>query len=446
MIKHRYHILMVTLMVTSLMLWQVAGLTKVDQRDDVFDLHYTGTDLTIDTSSSPSVYAFEDLNQRLQLFPNDYEARLLKGLLYIQRGKLDTAYQEMHELVKRAPKFHLAQLVHADLLMSRASTVSDIGSAPLLARLPKKKQQRLSELRAEATVRLNAYLSQLEGSLLPSELLLLGPSIKNAVVVDKTRQRLYIYQNQGVGKPLKLMRDFYVTTGQTSGNKALRGDLKTPEGVYFITRYIPDAKLPDKYGNGAFPINYPNAFDKHLGRTGDGIWLHGTGTEHYSRPPKNSEGCVVLTNMELDILDKYMEPGTTPVVLTETISWISEREWSARRLELMTVLDRWLADWESNDVERYLSNYHADFWSGKLNLRSWSNRKRRVNRGKTYQNIDLKDVSLFSYPSTASQGKSIVVASFQQLYRSNNYSGDVRKQLYIVREKGSWKILYEGRQ
>src|SRR3546814_8483534 len=49
-------------------------------------------------------------------------------------------------------------------------------------------------------------------------------------------------------------------------------------------------KLPDFYGDGAYPLNYPNEWDKHEGRKGYGIWLHGTPSTTYSRPPRASDG------------------------------------------------------------------------------------------------------------------------------------------------------------
>ena len=32
-------------------------------------------------------------------------------------------------------------------------------------------------------------------------------------------------------------------------------------------------------GDGAFPLNYPNEWDRRLNKTGSGIWLHGTPLE-----------------------------------------------------------------------------------------------------------------------------------------------------------------------
>jgi murein L,D-transpeptidase YafK len=64
---------------------------------------------------------------------------------------------------------------------------------------------------------------------------------------------------------------------------------------------MPQDKLTDFYGSGAFPINYPNEWDRIRGRNGYGIWLHGTPRDTYSRPPRASDGCIVLSNEDLDL-------------------------------------------------------------------------------------------------------------------------------------------------
>jgi murein L,D-transpeptidase YafK len=386
------------------------------------------------------------LETRLSKHPKDYEASLLKGLLYFKSGKLADALDELNRLTHRAPKFQLAYLIRGDLLLAQTQTVTDIGRSPLIASL-KGEDKRLQQLRDEARVRVQAYLSSLQQRMLPQALLDMGDSIKTALVVDKRTHRLFVYGKDEKGDgSLHLIRDFYVSTGKLMGNKTLRGDLRTPEGVYFVTRHIPEDKLPDEYGDGAYPTNYPNEYDRHLGKTGGGIWLHGTAADYYSRPPLDSEGCVVLTNVDLDAVGRYVRPGRTPVVIADGVKWLRPDQWKAERRALLATLEQWRKDWESGDVDRYLDHYADDFWSGDLDLARWDARKRRIARTKTYQKIRLDDISLFAYPPSATDGREIVVADFRQDYRSNNFSSDMAKRLYLAREDGQWKILYEGGQ
>ncbi|HEB66867.1 MAG TPA: hypothetical protein ENI93_02865 [Gammaproteobacteria bacterium] len=256
--------------------------------------------------------------------------------------------------------------------------------------------------------------------------------------------RLYVYTRDAEGR-LHMRQDFYVSTGKLDGNKHRRGDLRTPEGVYFITSHIPPEKLPDKYGIGAFPVNYPNELDRRLGKTGDGIWLHGTESRYYSRPPKDSEGCVVLTNRDLDVLQSELEPGTTPVVISPGVKWLEPEDWQARRRELLAAIEAWRRDWEQRDLSRYLSHYADDFWARGYDLPRWQKRKRAVFAGKTFQKITLEDLTLLAYPRQNDTDPEIVVARFTQDYRSNNYESRMRKRLYLKRVDGEWKIWYEGR-
>ncbi len=385
----------------------------------------------------------DQLDRRLAQNSNDYEASLFKAMLYFNSGALQKAMTEIDQLTQRAPDFHLAQLVRGDMLTSRFGKVSDIGDSPLLQNFGDKGHEKLQLLRAEAEARLKAMVEIELGNRVPMQLLGMGASVHTAILVEKKYNRLYVFTRTTENEPPRLIRDYYVSTGKKRGNKITAGDLRTPEGVYFVTAWIPDEKLPDKYGVGAFPVNYPNELDQKQGKTGSGIWLHGTDHGFYSRPPLDSEGCVVLPNIDLSGLKKIIIPGETPVVITEQVTWLERTDWQRQRDEILTALDQWRQDWESMDTDKYLSHYTTDFWSRGHTLGSWSARKKFLAQGKTYQRVRLSDVSLFAYPVKAQQAP-LVVARFRQQYESNNYHGDVHKRVYLRKDGEHWRILYEG--
>jgi len=387
----------------------------------------------------------ERLNQRLSENDNDFEASLLKGLLLFQAGALDDAITEIRGLTHRAPKFQLAHLVLGDLLTARFEHLESIGTMAVRADSTTDKQLRLKQLQSEARARILGYLSLADEHQVPKVLMSLSENTAYALVVDKSKNRLYVYRNAGPGLPPELMIDFYIVLGKVPGNKVYEGDLKTPNGVYFVTSYLPDEKLPPLYGSGAFPVNYPNELDRKLKKTGSGIWLHGTDKSLYSRPPLDSEGCVVLTNEEFRRISEYVEVGRTPVIISETVDWITSREWLDLNIEIQAALETWRQNWEQTNVDAYLQMYSQDFWTKGYDSKSWSAYKRLVFNGKSFQKIDLSDISLLSYPSVERDAP-MVVANFKQHYRSNNFNGNMRKRLYMVRENESWKILYEGRQ
>jgi len=341
---------------------------------------------------------------------------------------LDDAITEIRGLTHRAPKFQLAHLVLGDLLTARFEHLESIGTMAVRADSTTDKQLRLKQLQSEARARILGYLSLADEHQVPKVLMSLSENTAYALVVDKSKNRLYVYRNAGPGLPPELMIDFYIVLGKVPGNKVYEGDLKTPNGVYFVTSYLPDEKLPPLYGSGAFPVNYPNELDRKLKKTGSGIWLHGTDKSLYSRPPLDSEGCVVLTNEEFRRISEYVEVGRTPVIISETVDWITSREWLDLNIEIQAALETWRQNWEQTNVDAYLQMYSQDFWTKGYDSKSWSAYKRLVFNGKSFQKIDLSDISLLSYPSVERDAP-MVVANFKQHYRSNNFNGNMRKRL-----------------
>ncbi len=395
--------------------------------------------------------ALHELKQRMEARvskdKDDYEAYLLKGMASYQLGDTQLAFNEISQLSERAPQFHLAHLLRADILATRTNVMSDIGMLGLSADQEAINKQ-VNALRNEARMRIQANLNPISEDKVPLQLLNLSPTIDTALLVDKMNHRLYVFKRENSNSPARLVKDFYISTGQNTGNKVTEGDLKTPEGVYFITSWIPDGELPEKYGVGAFPTDYPNVLDRKLGKTGDGIWLHGTDRIYYSRPPLDSEGCVVLANPDLKKIQQLITPGKTPIVIADKIKWVSVTEWHKMRAEVLKSIERWRLDWESLNVQKYLSHYGEEFWSGRHNQRSWAQHKKRISKQKTFQKVTLSDLSLYYYPQlNEAEGHSgnMVLARFTQKYRSNNYNGEISKRIYLAKKSGTWKILYEGR-
>jgi len=394
----------------------------------------------------PQSQVFLDrLNSRLQNNPDDFEASLLKGILLFQTGRLVDAISELQKLTKRAPKFQLAHLVLGDLLLARFDQVDSIGTSDLLGKVNSAQEQHIKQLQSEAKARLQGYLSLIDSVDVPRALLTLSHATEYALVVDKNKNRLYVYRNSGPGLPPELVDDFYVVLGKKTGDKSRAGDLKTPEGVYFLTSYLSDEKLPPLYGSGAFPVNYPNEYDHRLQKTGNGIWLHGTDKSLYSRPPLDSEGCVVLTNEEFTRISQYVTVGRTPIVISESVDWISSREWLDQNIEVQAALETWRQNWEQANLTAYLEMYSQNFWSKKYDRESWGAYKKQVFSGKRFQKIDLTDISVLAYPDV-DNNQPMIVANFIQNYQSNNFNGNLHKRLYMVKEQGAWKVLYEGRQ
>ncbi len=358
------------------------------------------------------------------------EALLVESLLSVSSNKLDTALNEVDSLLKINPNFKLAQLVRGDLLLARAHPLSTFGNAPNAA-------ERMEDFRDEARVRLQRVQQQQPVTLAPKFLWQLNEQQRHAIVVDTSKSTLYLYENVN-GEP-HYVTDFYISTGKKGSEKASEGDKKTPLGVYFVNASLPRNKLSDFFGSGAYPLSYPNEWDRKQGRDGHGIWLHGTPSNTYSRPPRSSNGCVVLSNEDLENLGKVLQIGITPVVITSQMGWSDEQD-KTNRAALLNEIEQWRTDWASLDTDTYLKHYAHDFSSNGTKLSSWIQQKKQVNAGKSWIKVNLSNISVFAYPSQPD----LAVVNFEQDYASSNLSNRMKKRQYWMKRDNRWQIVYEG--
>lgn len=351
----------------------------------------------------------------------------------IEANQPDVDLKRVDALIAQHPNFRLAYLVRGDLLVAKARPLQTFGD--VVKTVP---QDKVEGLREEALARLQALRQRPDDKHLPRYVLQVPPQEKHVLVVDSRRSRLYVFANEG-GRP-HLVADYYVTLGKNGVDKTREGDQKTPIGVYHVTANLPKSKLTDFYGAGAFPINYPNEWDKRLGRNGHGIWLHGVPSDLYSRPPRSSDGCIVLANPDLLAVGRYVQVGLTPVIIANEIEWVEAAALESERASLAAALEQWREDWQSRDTARYLSHYSSRFSSGTENYAAWAAHKRQVNGAKKWIKVGLSGVGMFRYPSE----HDFVVVTFTQDYRSTGLSNVMKKRQYWVKEDGRWKILYEG--
>jgi len=361
------------------------------------------------------------------------EPQLSRIFAEIENNRLDIALEQTEALLTQYPKFRLAHLIKGDLLLARSMPLSTFGNAKNAP------QDKLADLREEAIARLKAYRSrQTTADYVPRYLLQMQPDQEHAIVVDTQKSRLYLYRNDK-GRP-RFVADYYISQGKLGADKTREGDKRTPIGVYHVTSSLPPQKLADLYGSGAFPINYPNEWDRRQGRNGHGIWLHGTPSDTFSRPPKASDGCVVLSNVDLNALAKNLQIGLTPVIISNSIEWLSFDDWQKERSTLNKKIDEWRSDWESRDVGRYLKHYSSKFKTADQTLEQFAKQKQQVNAGKEWIKVKLSNVSMFRNPGK----EELVIVTFEQDYQSNNLSNQMKKRQYWVNEDGAWKIIFEG--
>jgi murein L,D-transpeptidase YafK len=362
------------------------------------------------------------------------ESMLVKSLQEISESRMDSALNGIEQLLKTNPNFRLAHLIKGDLLLARARPIHTIGETGLAI------QQPIDDLREEARARLQRHLAPIPLDMTPKYLLQMPPEQKYAIVADTGRSRLYLYKNVD-GSP-RYLADYYISTGKNGSQKLKEGDKKTPIGVYFVTDNLPRQRLSDFYGGMAFPINYPNEWDKRHGRSGYGIWLHGTPPDTYSRPPRASDGCVVLANDDLSALASTLQVGITSVIISDQMEWVKPHDAAALRRKLAQHLERWRRSWESGNMDDYVAIYGSDFSSGEQKLEEWMQDKRQAGAEKNPAKVGISNVGIFLYPGR----DDLAVINFDEEYSSNDLSNKIKKRQYWMKEdkSGSWKIIYES--
>jgi lipoprotein-anchoring transpeptidase ErfK/SrfK len=273
-------------------------------------------------------------------FKGSPESRLINIYRAIGAQQSDIAIDAAAALTHDVPGFRLAQLVYADLLSARmgnstrfgASGSAPSGASPVV-------DEALVELRDEAMQRLHALQERPPANQVPAEFIVLPKAVHHAIAVDTSRSRLYLFENGPQG--VRLVSDHYVSVGKQGVDKSVEGDQRTPLGVYFVSDRVGQGSLGEAFGAGAMQLNYPNLFDKLHGRTGSGIYVHGVPLNTYSRPPKDSDGCVTLANDELVMLMNTVPVHDTPVIITRQIHWVSDSATQLHRAEILDAVNHW---------------------------------------------------------------------------------------------------------
>ncbi len=171
------------------------------------------------------------------------------------------------------------------------------------------------------------------------------------IVVDKQSQRMYVFhKNESFSKVFEAP----CSTGKKPGAKQISGDAKTPNGIFFATKILRNPGPRETYGSFAFPLDYPTLSDKIANRGGHNIWIHGTTKQLL---PSQSNGCVVLSDSDLKSLSDLIFFNKTPVVIAESINWVSPNKVSPAKDELESILLSWNKALTEGDINKIDSLY-----------------------------------------------------------------------------------------
>ena len=145
---------------------------------------------------------------------------------------------------------------------------------------------------------------------------------RRVIMVDKIARRCFVYRNG------KIQNSFKAELGKNwLGTKQYQGDKATPEGQYQVTKKI---KGSQTQFYKALMIDYPNEADKERFKTnkangqlprnariGGLIEIHGEG----GKGTDWTNGCVALTNGDMDRLFSASSVGTPVFIVGSLVSW-----------------------------------------------------------------------------------------------------------------------------
>lgn len=322
------------------------------------------------------------------------EKQLLSGLKSIQALSVDRALEEFNDLTERYPNYKLAQLLKADLLALKS------GQRTLLDHIHTKNPRTVGRLQNEALVRWQFSQSEFPNNRAFERYVLKMGEQPNFVLADLSENRLYLYERDEQ-KKMQQVANYYISMGRAGAGKKREGDRGTPLGVYHIVELLPDSDVSELYGIGALPINYPNDWDLKKGRTGSGIWLHGTPRDTYIRDPNASRGCVVLNNKAMEkLLAMYRLPFETPFLIVDSLGELADATDSTNQ--------------SSNDLVL-------------LEVKNWLNSH--------YVSVDWKRVSVYRYP----EEKDLLYVTFP-----TDTDNKWVHQYWQRGDNGDWKMVIES--
>lgn len=260
-------------------------------------------------------------------------------------------------------------------------------------------------------------------------------SYDSILVCNKAESTLKLYKYDA-DKKFVLSEEYAAFTGQVSGDKRKEGDLKTPLGIYSITKKI--SHLDSFYGPLALVTSYPNTFDKYQGKDGSGIWIHGLPTKEQKRDDY-TKGCIAINNTNIIGLDKDIEIDTTMLIINP-----SQNIQKAPKKVLSTILAglyAWRYSWLYNHTEKYLSFYSSEFVrEDGMGYSKFAKYKTRIfSKGETKQ-IIFNNINVIPYPNTSD----IFQITFKEYYSSRSFTFEGDKTLIIKLYKNNhFQILTE---
>lgn len=269
----------------------------------------------------------------------------------------------------------------------------------------------------------------------PAYLLQIPASVGTLLVAETDTSTLHRFDSRS-----KNSLQSYMSIGQNGVGKQRPWDRRTPLGIYFVTERLDTQGLHERYGLAAFPLDYPNIWDRKNRRSGDGIWIHGVTPNGGRRPPLDTDGCIALPNDELLAIEDQLVPLVTPVIITRKIRWASPEQVAATRAELGSALETWANSFRAGNLHRYLSLYANDFRYRGMSRQDWAAYRLQTFNNAPVKEFELREVLLLADPEV----NDLYLSRFRQRIVDDERTIVTIKRLYWRRSAdGDLRIIAE---
>ena len=128
-------------------------------------------------------------------------------------------------------------------------------------------------------------------------------------------------------------------------------------------------------------------------------------------------------------------------VVTESLAPVSNEQKETKSIpeeDVKNLVNKWLASWQSGDMEIYRGCYASDFQSKGMNLNAWISYKNNVRQKSKNISIRIEDLKISADAKTAT-----ATAIFNQYYSSSLLKDTVKKTLKLKKVNEDWKIYRE---
>jgi murein L,D-transpeptidase YafK len=258
--------------------------------------------------------------------------------------------------------------------------------------------------------------------------------VNSALICEKNRSKLTFYKRSSAQQSFELQKDFDAYTGKIDGDKQREGDLKTPLGVYNLTKKLDN--LDPFYGPLAYVTSYPNFYDRVRGKNGSGIWIHGL-PDNAEREPY-TRGCIAIENSDITCMSKKLTLEKSVVIIAEEKQEpVTPETYS----NILAQLYQWRYAWLYNHLDDYLGFYAEDFKRHDgMDLRRFKQYKTQVFAYNDEKTIRFNNINIIPYPS---EEKSLFIIWFDETYQSKRLTFTGEKSLIVRYADGQFQIVVE---